>query len=472
MLDRYMEFSHSQFGQLIADNLGLPKPPKLARARTPWTDQPLEGKSALITATRDAVFANELLQALHDSGATVRVRTEHAGLAPIKKAAADLKVPLTGEPAPGEGVPAHVLAIDASGVNSADDLRQLYDFFKPQLRRLPNNSRIIVLGQEPGSIADKPLASTAAAALSGFVRSLAKESGKNGTTANLIYATTQAKAGIEGAVRFFVSEHSAFITGQVLNVTNKAKKPTSYAGMLEGKTAVVTGAARGIGASIAQVLAREGAHVIGVDRPQEEGPLADTLSGIGGSGLALDVTAADTPEKLAKALEAAGGADIVIHNAGITRDKMLRNMSEQWWDMVLDVNLGAILRINERLMKSGLNDGARMVCISSIGGIAGNAGQTNYGATKSGVIGYCAAMAKTFASLGGGINAVAPGFIETQMTAAMPVVPREVGRRINSLSQGGVPQDIAETVAYMASPAASGVNGQVLRVCGQNWFGA
>jgi 3-oxoacyl-[acyl-carrier protein] reductase len=113
-----------------------------------------------------------------------------------------------------------------------------------------------------------------------------------------------------------------------------------------------------------------------------------------------------------------------------------------------------------------------MVCISSIGGIAGNAGQTNYGATKAGVIGYIEAMAATFAKRGGAINAVAPGFIETQMTAAMPLGPREVGRRLSSLGQGGLPVDIAEAVTFFASPLAAAVNGHVLRVCGQSFVGA
>ena len=153
-------------------------------------------------------------------------------------------------------------------------------------------------------------------------------------------------------------------------------------------------------------------------------------------------------------------------------DKMMRNMPPHFWDLVLDINLGSILRINERLLKGGLNGGARVVCISSIGGIAGNAGQTNYGATKAGIIGYVSALAPAMAKAGGAINAVAPGYIETQMTAAMPVGPREVGRRLSSLSQGGLPQDIAEAVVFFASPAAAGINGSTLRVCGQNFVGA
>ena len=243
--------------------------------------------------------------------------------------------------------------------------------------------------------------------------------------------------------------------------------------LLAGKVAVVTGAARGIGAAIAEVLAREGATVVGMDRPAEEGALGASMAAINGVGLALDVTAPDAGERLASELKARfGGADIVVHNAGVTRDKMLRNMSPQLWDMVLDINLAAILNINERLLQSGLKPGARFVCISSIGGIGGNAGQTNYAATKAGVIGYAESLAPLLAKKGMAINAVAPGFIETQMTAAMPTVNREVGRRVNSLSQGGVPQDIAEAVTFFASPLANGINGRTLRVCGQNWLGA
>jgi 3-oxoacyl-[acyl-carrier protein] reductase len=152
---------------------------------------------------------------------------------------------------------------------------------------------------------------------------------------------------------------------------------------------------------------------------------------------------------------------------------MMRNMAAHLWDMVLDVNLGAIVRCNDQLLAGdAFGANARIVCISSIGGIAGNAGQTNYAATKSAVIGYVDAMAKQLEGKGISINAIAPGFIETQMTAAIPVVTREVARRLSSLSQGGLPVDIAEAVTFMASPLAAGVNGATLRVCGQNLVGA
>jgi 3-oxoacyl-[acyl-carrier protein] reductase len=313
-----------------------------------------------------------------------------------------------------------------------------------------------------------------ATALRGFIRSIGKEIGKKGSTANLLEVHTGGEDWLDAPIRFLLSEHSAFITGQNLSVSAGPRgNIVALPGSLQGKVALVTGAARGIGASIAQTLTREGATVIGMDHPSAEGSLAETMSKIGGSGLALDVTAKDAAQRIAAEVSKKhGGLDIVVHNAGVTRDKMLRNMAPHLWDMVLDINFGSILRINEGLLKDGLKDGARIVCISSIGGIAGNPGQTNYASTKAGVMGYAAAMAAEMARHGGAINAVAPGFIETAMTAAMPVGPREVGRRLNSLSQGGLPIDIAEAVAFFASAAAGGINGRTLRVCGQNFVGA
>jgi len=333
-----------------------------------------------------------------------------------------------------------------------------------------------VIGRPRGDCKDA-LAETAQSSLPGFIRSLAKESGKNGTTANLIQVKTGAENGIEGALRFFLSPHSAFVTGQVLPVVGAPKgvKVAAFSEKpLTGKLAVVTGAARGIGAAIAEVLAREGATVIGVDRPADESTLGATMSSIGGIACPLDITDADAGKKLAAVAAGKGGKiDIIVHNAGITRDKMMRNMAAHLWDMVLDVNLGAIVRCNDQLLAGdAFGANARIVCISSIGGIAGNAGQTNYAATKSAVIGYVDAMAKQLEGKGISINAIAPGFIETQMTAAIPVVTREVARRLSSLSQGGLPVDIAEAVTFMASPLAAGVNGATLRVCGQNLVGA
>ena len=165
-----------------------------------------------------------------------------------------------------------------------------------------------------------------------------------------------------------------------------------------------------------------------------------------------------------------------MHNAGITRDKLLVNTDEERWGSVLEVNLAAQIRINEVLLDpdlpGGLDDGGRIVGVASTSGIAGNRGQTNYATSKAGVIGMVRAWAPTFAERGATINAVAPGFIVTEMTASMPLGTRELGARLNSLQQGGLPVDVAETIAFLAQPASAGVNGQVVRVCGQSLVGA
>jgi 3-oxoacyl-[acyl-carrier protein] reductase len=172
-------------------------------------------------------------------------------------------------------------------------------------------------------------------------------------------------------------------------------------------------------------------------------------------------------------LEQHGGVDVVVHNAGVTRDKTLGRMTEESWRTVLDINLGAEQRIDAELFgRDAVRDNGRIICVSSISGVAGNAGQTNYATSKAGVIGLVQAYSGPLADRGCTINAVAPGFIETQMTAAMPIATREAGRRMNSLSQGGLPVDVAETIAWFANPGSAGVNGQVVRVCGQSLIGA
>ena len=474
MSDRYLEFTQSSFGKSLSGLLGLPQPPRLRRAEGPWSEQPLAGRHVLVGASGGAQLSLPLLDALHRAGANLRILPDHPGLPLIKQAASELKLSLAGNPPKDSGEPATTACVfDATGLASPAQMRELYDFLHPVVSQIPSNGRVLIIGRAPADAGDAARV-TCAAALRGFVRSLSKEVGKKGITVNLIEAGSGSDAWLAGPLRFFLSEHSAFVAGQSLTVgAGPRGSSVALAGSLAGKVALVTGAARGIGASIAQTLAREGAKVIGMDHPSMEGALAETMARIDGIGLALDVTAPEAGQRIAdEAISRFGGLDIVVHNAGVTRDKMLRNMPPHFWDMVLNINLGAILRINETLLQRGLKDGARMVCIASIGGISGNAGQTNYGATKAGVIGYADAMAATLAKRGGAINAVAPGFIETAMTAQMPVGPREVGRRLSALGQGGLPVDIAEMVAFLASPAAGGVNGRTLRVCGQNFMGA
>jgi 3-oxoacyl-[acyl-carrier protein] reductase len=194
---------------------------------------------------------------------------------------------------------------------------------------------------------------------------------------------------------------------------------------------------------------------------------------LGGDHLTLDITTKDAPQRIAKHVkEKFGGVDIVVHNAGITRDKKLANMKEDGFASAIAVNLTAPERITTELLRQDLvNANGRIIGVASIAGIAGNLGQTNYAASKAGVIGFVDSLADDLKD-GITVNAVAPGFIETKMTAAVPFATREVGRRLNSLSQGGQPVDVAETIAWYASPASTAVNGNVVRVCGQMMLGA
>jgi 3-oxoacyl-[acyl-carrier protein] reductase len=236
----------------------------------------------------------------------------------------------------------------------------------------------------------------------------------------------------------------------------------------------VTGAGRGIGAAIARTLHRDGATVIGVDVPQAASDLKALMTELDGTALTLDITAVDAPQRIARAIgDRHGGVDVVVHNAGITRDKKLANMDADRWTSTIAVNLTAPQRITDELLAQDLiRPNGRVIGVASISGIGGNAGQTNYATSKAGVIGFVDALAPQLAGRGITVNAVAPGFIETQMTAKVPLMIREAGRRMTSLSQGGQPEDVAEAIAWFANPGSYGVTGNVVRVCGQSLLGA
>jgi 3-oxoacyl-[acyl-carrier protein] reductase len=211
-----------------------------------------------------------------------------------------------------------------------------------------------------------------------------------------------------------------------------------------------------------------------LDVPGSGDALGQVANRLGGVACQLDLTDADAPARLVTFLrERYGRVDIVVHNAGVTRDKTLANMTPDKWQTVIAVNLIAPKRVDDALVEADLlPPGSRIIGISSVAGIAGNRGQTNYATSKAGVIGLVEASAGTLTARGITINAVAPGFIETAMTASMPLMLREAGRRLNSLAQGGLPIDVAETVAWIASPASDGLTGNVVRVCGQSLLGA
>ncbi|MBC8069819.1 MAG: 3-oxoacyl-ACP reductase, partial [Deltaproteobacteria bacterium] len=367
-----------------------------------------------------------------------------------------------------EGLKVRSLVFDATALTDPGQLHALYAFFHPLMNRVRNSGRVVVLGRPPASFESAP-AAAAQAALEGFVRSLAKELGKRGSTAQLIYVEREAEARVEGVLRFLLSDRSAFVSGQPIEVSLLARAPEHprWVRPLAGKIALVTGAARGIGEATALLLAAEGAHVVCLDRPQDDALVSQVARRIGGSLLLADLGTPDVAATVVSELAGKhGGVDIVVHNAGITRDKTLAKMKPEAWDQAIDVNLASVVKITGALLEGTLRDEGRIICLSSVAGIAGNVGQTNYAASKAGIIGYVSTLAEHVAPRGITVNAIAPGFIETRLTAAIPVMIREAGRRLSNLGQGGLPQDVGEAISFLASPGAVGITGQVLRVCG------
>ncbi|HET8799764.1 MAG TPA: 3-oxoacyl-ACP reductase [Marinobacter sp.] len=468
MSDVYLKLVNTPMGKTAAQSLGLPAPVTLKRQKR--TDQPFLEGDVLVGAANGGKAIAALGSILTASAANLHHASGNDSLKDSSKAG-NKAAPL-GLSQDSTGPTFSALVFDASGLKGPDDLRALYDFFHPTIKKLARHGRVLVIGQDPATCRKAPQAA-AQQALEGFVRSVGKEIGKKGATANLLWMAPGAENQLESSVRFFLSARSAYVDGQVVRIGKRTDAPTTNpVAPLTGKVALVTGASRGIGAAIADTLARDGATVIGLDIPPALEELEKVTSAINGKALACDITDDNAPKLIADFIdEHFGGIDLVIHNAGITRDKTLGNMPEHFWDMTIAVNLTAEEHINETLSQRALlRDNGRIVCISSISGIAGNFGQTNYATAKCGVIGYVEAMAKQLKN-GITINAVAPGFIETQMTAAMPFTIREAGRRMNSLSQGGLPVDVAETIAWYCSPASNGVNGNVVRVCGQSLIG-
>lgn len=440
MADRYLHLTGTAPGRFLTRRLGLPQPAPLRRwtLDTPRLDGPLLHLTAGASAVRDG-----LAKVLATTGLTVEER-----------------------PARPAGI-----VLDAAGVASARGLAEVHAALHPVVRSLAPGGRIVVLGTPPSS-GDHHQAA-AQQALEGFVRSLGKEVGRGSTVQLLRLPADGTPDAAESTLRFLLSPRSAYVSGQVIELT--AAAPGSVPDRdapLTGRTALVTGAARGIGASVASVLARDGADVIVLDVPGARDDLVRTADRLGATALPLDITAPDAAARIAAA--APGGLDVLVHNAGITRDRRLANMPAERWAQVIEVNLDSVLRTTDELLAAGaLNRGGRIVATASIAGIAGNDGQTNYAASKAGVIGLVRSLGpRAAAEHGVTVNAVAPGFIETRMTAAVPFLIREAGRRMNSLSQGGLPADVAEAVAWFAQPDSGAVNGQVLRVCGQSLLGA
>ncbi|MDP2228986.1 MAG: 3-oxoacyl-ACP reductase [Moraxellaceae bacterium] len=467
MSDRYTQFANSPLGRMLIKNLGLPAPLNLDRFQA---GEPVINGAVLLGAAPGAVLTAGIARTLKNIQAEVHSYAQDQVVKTAKEAGLGVKV---WNPEVDTEQKFKALVFDASGITRSDDLVQVYHFFHPVMRKLVESSRIIILGLPPEACTT-PRQATAQRALEGFTRSLGKEV-KKGGAAQLVYVAQDADKQAESTLRFFLSPRSAYVSAQVVRISaSNTEAALDWNKPLAGKVALVTGASRGIGEAIAKTLARDGAHVVGLDIPALSDDLRVVTSMIGGSALALDITAGDAPAKIADYLKSNhGGVDIIVHNAGVTRDKTLANMTQQQWDMVMNINLCSEERINDELLAQNvIRENGRVICVSSISGIAGNMGQSNYGMSKAGVIGMVQSMAPLLYAKNITINAVAPGFIETAMTAAIPFAIREAGRRMNSMSQGGLPIDVAETIAWYASPASAGVNGNIVRVCGQSLIGA
>ena len=463
MTDQYQLFAKSPIGKFVIKNLGLPTPTPLERFESAT---PVIKGAVLLGAAPASTLSGTISQVLSN----IHANSYAGNNTELQQAAAQSGLSLGAFNAGDKESKFKAAVFDASGIENSEQLNELYKFFNPIARQIQASGRVIVVGISPES-AKTVKQAIAQRALEGFVKSVGKEF-KKGITAQVVYVDEGAEANLESTLRFLLSPRSAYVSGQVVRVSKAKVVDVNWEQPLAGKTALVTGASRGIGEAIAHVLARDGAHVICLDIPQQQADLDRVAAEIGGSTLGLDITAPEAGEQIKAAAAEQGGLDIIVHNAGVTRDKTLANMKPELWDMVLNINLSAAERINDYLLENdGLNANGRIICVSSISGIAGNLGQTNYAASKAGVIGLVKFTAPVLKN-GITINAVAPGFIETQMTAAIPFAIREAGRRMNSMSQGGLPVDVAETIAWFASTASTGLNGNVVRVCGQSLLGA
>ncbi|NLO79007.1 MAG: 3-oxoacyl-ACP reductase FabG [Xanthomonadaceae bacterium] len=240
---------------------------------------------------------------------------------------------------------------------------------------------------------------------------------------------------------------------------------------LENEIALVTGASRGIGRAIAMQLGAHGATVVGTATTEagaEAISKALAEAGINGAGLMLNVTQPEQIEQVVKTVsERFGAPTILVNNAGITRDNLLMRMKDEEWESIIETNLSSVYRLSKACVRGMMKARrGRIINITSVVGAMGNAGQTNYAAAKAGVIGFTKSLARELGSRGITVNAVAPGFIDTDMTRELPEEQRTLLQQQIPLGRLGSPDDIAAAVVYLASPAAGYVTGETLHVNG------
>ncbi|WP_203566580.1 3-oxoacyl-ACP reductase [Aestuariimicrobium ganziense] len=458
----------SPIGRTLAPKVGLNEPPKLRRGRTMPTG------AVLLAELDGGGLARQVLEALG-------VETAEPLLDLPEHRTPDDR----GRPQPPRyPTKAGAVVVDATGLREIAQLEGIRQVLRPLMRGLESSGRVIILASDASAVTGLE-AKAVAQAIDGINRTVGKEL-RAGATANLVFVREGTTADdLTSTLLFLLQGRSAFVSGQTWRV-GPAKAGDRPGGdyrsdrPFEGRVVVVTGAARGIGAAIARTFARDGAKVVALDVPAAGDALSKVANELRGTALQLDITSPEAGVRIAAHVAQVHGADAkiwaIVHNAGILRDRLLANLDEKSWAQVLEVNLAAEMRMNEALLDTtlpgGLGEQARIIGIASTSGVAGNKGQTNYAASKAGVMGLVWAEADELADRAVTVNAVAPGFIETDMTASIPFVQREVFRRTNSLQQGGQPVDVAETIAWLSDPASGGVNGQVVRVCGQNLVGA
>lgn len=237
---------------------------------------------------------------------------------------------------------------------------------------------------------------------------------------------------------------------------------------LEGKVALVTGASRGIGKAIAEQLAALGAKVVGTATSEKGAAAISDYLGANGKGLVLNVTDANSVEQcLAQIKESFGEIDILVNNAGITRDNLLMRMKDEEWFDIMQTNLTSVYRLSKAVLRSMMKKRfGRIITIGSVVGSMGNAGQTNYAAAKAGVLGFTKSLAREVASRGITVNAIAPGFIDTDMTKELSDEQKEAIFSQVPANRLGQPEEIAATVAFLASTQAAYITGETVHVNG------
>lgn len=454
MTDYFLELAKNPWAQKIAAKLpiNIALPPVLNRKDTAWGAQELSGKTVLFvpTASGSSSLESGLAKTVESLGGTI-----------LKELPADKKIA--------------ALVLDFGKATDVKETASLYAAIHSYIKNIKKSGRLIIHWQK--SAKNEAIE----AALSALVKSIGRELGKYGSTANLILSDSKATgSATQAAIAWLLSDRSAFVSGQLFHVEANSAAPAfdpKQEGLLAGKTAIVTGAARGIGLLIAQCFRREGAHVIGIDHPSQEDILKSEMKGIGADVFLQDLLDANAVTNIKNLIHnGPGQIDIMVHNAGITKDRTIANMQAADWDRVMQVNYAFPSKMTMELLKPGsaiiplIKEGGCVVNISSIVGLAGNFGQTNYAAAKGALIGHTKDMHKQ--KISANINAIACGFIETKMTEKIPPVMREIARRINALKQGGLPSDVAEATLFLCSGLGSGISGQTIRVCGLHPAGA